>query len=92
MAADESYLIFHRHGQPDGVGGPDMYISFKDSGGNWTTPINMGEPVNSRSSEVCAAVTHDGRYLFVASARNGNNDNYWIDATIIESLRPGGVR
>jgi ankyrin repeat protein len=92
VAADESYLIFHRHGQPDGVGGPDMYISFKDSEGDWITPVNMGEPVNSRSSEVCATVTRDGKYIFVASSRNGNNDNYWIDATIIESLRPASTR
>jgi ankyrin repeat protein len=92
VAPDESYLIFYRNGQPDGVGRADLYISFRDTDGNWTTAVNMGEPVNSPSNEVALTVSPDGKYLFFNSSRNGNNDNYWMDAKIIDDFRPTKLR
>jgi hypothetical protein len=32
-------------------------------------------------------MSHDGKYLFFNSARAGNDDNYWIEASFIEQLR-----
>lgn len=87
IAPDESYLIFQTSGRPDVIGGPDLFIAFKDGDGNWTQPVNMGEPVNSRSSEICPMVSPDGKYFFWNSFRNGSADNYWIDAKIIAELR-----
>jgi hypothetical protein len=78
IAPDESYIIFGRYGTPDAIGGVDLYISFRDSEGRWTEPLNMGEPINSRSHEICPIVTHDGEYLFFNSFRSGNADNYCV--------------
>ncbi|UCF41121.1 MAG: ankyrin repeat domain-containing protein [Gemmatimonadota bacterium] len=87
IAPDESYLIFTGNRRPGGVGGVDLYISFRDDAGNWTAPRNMGEPVNSRGYEVCALVTPDGAQLILNSSRRGNDDAYWVDAAVIDELR-----
>jgi hypothetical protein len=88
IAPDESYLIFHGVRRPDGIGAVDLFISFKDDGGGWTTPVNMGEPVNSGAYEVCSLVTPDGGQIILNSSRGGNADAYWVDAGVIEELRP----
>ena len=31
--------------------------------------------------------TEDGRYLFLNSARAGNDDNFWVDAGFLAELR-----
>jgi Tol biopolymer transport system component len=33
-------------------------------------------------------VTPDGKYLFFAKFMNGNVNIYWVDAEIIEKLKP----
>ena len=87
IAPDESYLMFTGNRRPGGIGGVDLYISFKDDADTWTAPVNMGEPVNSRAYEICALVTPDGGQIILNSSRRGNDDAYWMDAAIIEELR-----
>ena len=84
IAPDESYLIFSSRGRPDGLGGSDLYVSFKDDQGNWTAPKNMGEGVNSEEGEYAPLLTPDGNYLFFA---RGYGDIYWVDAKLIENLK-----
>jgi len=33
------------------------------------------------------SLSPDGRYLFFNRFRNGNADNYWMDAAVIEDMR-----
>ena len=87
ISPDESYIIFMRNRAPDGFGGVYLYVSFKEESGEWTSAVNMGEPINSASNEICPVVTRDGRYFFFNSFRSGNADNYWMDASIIDELR-----
>lgn len=87
IAPDESYIIFTGMGQPDSTGGTDLYISFRDEGGAWTEPMNMGEGVNTSSNDMCPHVSGDGRFLFWNSRPEGGADNYWMDAGIIQELR-----
>jgi len=37
-------------------------------------------------------VTLDGKYLFFNSDRSGSWDIYWVDAKIIEELRPNELK
>ncbi|MCK4820587.1 PD40 domain-containing protein, partial [bacterium] len=87
VAPDESYLIFCST-KPGGEGGDDFYISFRDSQNRWTNPISMGNQINSPRSENRPYVTNDGRFFFYTSSRRGNRDIYWVDARIIEKLKP----
>jgi len=83
IAPDESYMIFASAGRPEGLGGYDLYVSFKDDQGKWSTPKNMGKDVNSTDFDWTPSVTPDGKYLFYMS----NSDIYWVDAKIIEDLK-----
>ncbi len=88
VAPDESYLIVTRVRHPDGLGDLDLAVSYKDTTGNWMTPVNLPAPINTAAREMCPVVSADGKYLFFNSFRNGDADNYWVSARIIEQLRP----
>lgn len=88
IAPDESYIIFSSQDRKDSIGGQDLYISYKDKDGGWTTAKNMGERVNSEFGEICPSVSLDGKYLFFTSRRRGRADIFWIAADIIEELKP----
>ncbi|MCP4901979.1 MAG: hypothetical protein GY906_33865 [bacterium] len=87
IAPDESYLIVSCK-RPGGTGGSDLYITFRASGGSWSEMINMGDRINTEHGEGCPMITHDGKYLFFISNRSGHDENYWVDAKVVEELRP----
>ena len=80
---DEQYLIFSSI-KDNGFGSFDLYIMFRNSDDSWTSPINMGNKINTSSDENAAFVSLDERYLFFS--RRG--EIYWVSAEIIEELRP----
>jgi len=90
IAPDESYLIFDSR-REDSYGSSDLYISFRQKDGSWGTAINMGAKVNSDKWDAYASVTPDGKYILFNRGiddKNHNVDIYWVDAKIIEELRP----
>lgn len=98
IAPDESYFIFCSF-RTGGFGSGDLYICFKQKDGSWGDVINMGDKINTSANERFPNVTPDGKYLFFNSTRkiqgatsdgpgNGAGDIYWIDASIINDLRP----
>ena len=82
ISPDEFFIIFTSI-RTDGYGQGDLYISFKDSNGNWSESINMGDTVNSEFYEYCPFVTKDGKYLFFTS----NQDIYWVSTDLISTLK-----
>lgn len=90
IAPDESYLIWDDQ-RDSGYGKADIYISFRQQDGTWGPAINMGDKINSDESDSYATVTPDGKYiLFNRKIDDNNVDIYWVDAQIIETLRPKG--
>ncbi|WP_394748917.1 TolB-like translocation protein [Spongiimicrobium salis] len=96
IAPDESYLMWDVE-REDGYGQSDIYISFKHKDGSWLTPINMGSIINTELQESSPHVTYDGKYLFFTrgewkvkedGSRNYVGKRYWVDAQVIENLRP----
>jgi len=91
IAPDESYVIWDGE-RESGYGDSDLYISFRQKDGLWGEAINLGDKINTEAWESNAYVTPDAKYLFFN--RNVNPDNYdnvdiyWVDAQIIETLRP----
>ena len=87
VAPDESYIIFWSW-RSSGYGMHDLYISFKDND-TWTTPLNMGESINTDELEILCSVSPDGEYLFFVRGSGFETfDIYWVDAEIIEILSP----
>jgi len=87
IAPDESYMIYCST-MPDGLGEDDLYVTFKTSRGLWSNPVHMGDEINTNKSENRPYVSPDGKYFFYTSTVRGNRDIYWVDAKIIEDLKP----
>ncbi len=89
IAPDESYLIWDSE-REEGFGGSDFYISYKQQDGSWGIAINMGDKINSEKDDFYASVTPDGKYILFnrSIGDKGNIDIYWVNAKIIETLRP----
>lgn len=94
IAPDESYIMWDSD-RDSGYGDNDLYISFRQQDGSWGEAINLGDKVNTDAEEGGAKITPDGKYLFFnrmvpqASGETGlQSDLYWVDAKIIETLRP----
>jgi hypothetical protein len=94
IAPDESYIIWDGI-KACGFGSVDLYISFRQQDGSWGTVINMGNKINTDAYEAGAKVTPDGKYLFFVRVVTSTTDNpysdidiYWVDAKIIQTLRP----
>ena len=51
VAPDESYLLTAWMDGPEGRGGFDIYVSFRDPQGNWGPSINLGDGVNTAAEE-----------------------------------------
>lgn len=82
VAPDESYLIFISQTRPGGIGGWDLWISFRAKSGSWTEPLNLGPDINTVDDEYGPRVTPDGRYLFFTRERRGKTmDIYWVSAS-----------
>ncbi|QPB81878.1 hypothetical protein CWC22_002200 [Pseudoalteromonas rubra] len=94
IAPDESYVMWDGHREA-GFGSADLYISFRQPDGSWGAAINLGEQVNTAAEEGGPQVTPDGKYLFFnrmvkadGKQSQAQSDLFWVDANIIEALRP----
>ncbi len=86
ISPDESYIIWD--GERDsGYGDSDLYISFWQQDHSWSPAINMGDKINTSSWESGGYVTPDGKYFFF-NRGDRDGDIFWVDAQIIENLRP----
>ena len=65
-----------------------IYI-YRKSDGSWIEPQNLGSEINKKYHERFPGVSPDGKYLFFTRPNGENNGNiYWINAKIIEELKP----
>lgn len=96
IAPDESYLIWDVE-REDGYGHSDLYISFRAKDSTWLPAVNMGPKINTDTNESGAHVSYDGKYLFFTRGEwqlqddgtsNWVGKRYWVDARVIEELRP----
>jgi outer membrane protein OmpA-like peptidoglycan-associated protein/tetratricopeptide (TPR) repeat protein len=81
IAADGKTLYFSSNGEKS-IGGFDIFVSVWDAETNtWSTPINLGYPINSTGDDLYYSTTWDGRMAYIASFRkegHGEKDLYEI--------------
>lgn len=88
IAPDESYLIWDDESE-GGYGDNDLFISFRQQDGSWSPAINLGDKINTEFAEAYGSVSPDGKYFFFHRSYGGDTgDIFWVDAEIIENLRP----
>jgi len=59
LAADGEILFFSSEGHP-GFGGADLFYSKRKGINEWTTPTNLGQPINSKQSETTLITNYLG--------------------------------
>lgn len=67
---DGRTLYFASDGHP-GLGDHDLFLSRKDSAGNWTKPVNLGKGINTEKDEVGLYVEYKGERAYFSSDRPG---------------------
>jgi hypothetical protein len=90
IAPGESYIVFDSI-RDAGHGSSDLYISFREADGLWGPAVNLGDKINTDASEKNPSVSPDGKFLFFDRRTKPRNEDvtiYWVDAQIIETLRP----
>jgi CubicO group peptidase (beta-lactamase class C family) len=88
IAPDESYIIWDSE-RESGYGDSDLYISFRQRDGSWGAGINLGDKINTGVNDTGGVVSPDGKYFFFNRKISAeDSDTYWVDAQIIETLRP----
>ena len=96
IASDESYIIFSRDSRRFDAegriidGNRKLMISFRDENGEWQDAIEMGSHFHKARFP---SVSPDGKYLFFTKYTEGDNEDfYWVDAKIIEDLKPKNLK
>ena len=88
IAPDESYILWDSE-RDGGYGDSDLYISFRQQDGSWGAAINFGDKINTDGEDGGGYVTPDGKYLFFCKRCSPPDfEIMWVDAQIIETLRP----
>jgi len=70
LSVNGRFLLFTACNRVDGRGSCDIYYSEKVDG-KWSSPKNVGAPVNSKSWETQPSLSSDNRYLYFSSNRAG---------------------
>ncbi|MCE7041397.1 OmpA family protein [Dyadobacter sp. CY312] len=83
VSADGRTLVFTACNRQDGYGSCDLYITQKQ-GSDWSTPMNMGEPVNSRDWDSQPSLSADGHTLYFASDRRGGQGKKDIWVSVLD--------
>lgn len=96
ISPDDKFLIFTRlleqEKRPPQM---NLFISFRNKDPEWSEALNLTEviglPVQSPMVMMSQArITPDGKYLFFCFFNGQGHMVYWVDAGIIEGMRPNG--
>ena len=68
ISPDEDYIIFTSYGRKDDKGGGDLYMSVKNTAGEWLPARNL-TVLNSNKLDYCPYVSPDKKIMFFTSER-----------------------
>jgi outer membrane protein OmpA-like peptidoglycan-associated protein len=77
ISVDGNTLYFSSN-REGGRGGFDIYTATKDKKGNWTSPKNLGEAINTEFDEESPFISTDGKTLFFSSRGHEGMGGYDI--------------
>jgi outer membrane protein OmpA-like peptidoglycan-associated protein len=66
LSADKNTLYFSSN-RPGGLGGKDLYISYRSAAGKWDIPQNMGPAINSKGDDLAPFIHADNHTLYYTS-------------------------
>lgn len=87
--SSDGLTLYFMSDRPGGAGGWDLWSATRKSAAEaWETPINLGEPVNSRFNEASASLSSDGLELYFDSNRPGGQGgvDIWVSRRASRSI------
>ncbi|MFN5443635.1 MAG: hypothetical protein ACK48V_05345 [Crocinitomicaceae bacterium] len=81
LSIDKKQLYFSSNSDKS-MGGFDIFVSLKVNDNDWSTPVNLGYPVNSTKDDIYFTTTADGLLGYLSSNRNsvkGETDIYEVE-------------
>jgi tetratricopeptide (TPR) repeat protein len=70
LSIDKKQLYFSSNSDKS-MGGFDIFVSLKVSDNDWSSPVNLGYPINSTKDDIYFTTTADGLLGYLSSNRNG---------------------
>lgn len=88
LTADGKMMYFTACGRRDTRGRCDIYVAYRLDDTTWTTPVNLGYPVNTEAWEAQPSISPDGTKLFFASNRDGGKggSDIWFSRLLKREL------
>ncbi len=89
IAPDESYLIYDTQ-KTDSAWDSDenLFVCFRMKDGTWSEAFDLSAKLGLPGGEMLATISPDSRYLFFCN----RGDIWWVDARIIDSLKPDELK
>ncbi|CAL1518478.1 OmpA family protein [Chitinophaga sp. MM2321] len=88
ISPDGRTLYFVANYGDKGMGGTDIYYCHRNDNGEWETPVNMGEEINTAGDERTPVFDTTGTFYFASNGRSGmggldiykakKNSDHWI--------------
>jgi len=86
IAPDESFILFDAY-EKDTAEDSKLFVCFREGENAWGEAVELGAYFNTLPI-IAAYISPDGKYLFFSR----NSDIYWVDAKIIEELKPEEIK
>jgi outer membrane protein OmpA-like peptidoglycan-associated protein len=87
---DNKTLYFSSNGWP-GLGRFDLFVSHKKDDDTWTTPKNLGYPINTHFNEEGLIVNARGNKAYYSSTRDGEGGRDLFSFDLYNEVRPDPV-
>ena len=78
--------LYFASDKPGGYGGVDLYVSNREIGGTWGTPVNLGPKINTSGDDMFPYIADDGTLYF---ASNGHTGLGGLDVYSTTSIKTG---
>lgn len=82
LSLDEKTLYFASNRDVDGaLGNVDIYKATLDEKGEWSNPVNIGAPINTRGNDMYPSFNKDGKFYFASDGHPslGSLDIFYVD-------------
>jgi outer membrane protein OmpA-like peptidoglycan-associated protein/tetratricopeptide (TPR) repeat protein len=88
---DGQTLYFSSNGHL-GMGNYDLYMCKRDKNGKWSSPINLGYPLNDKENQMGILINSRGDLAYISSQQNGGEGKYDIFYFELDThIRPNPV-
>jgi len=90
LPSEDGRSLYITTTRDEGFGMEDIYVTTRNSNGEWTELLNLGPEINSDQHDRCPAFSPDFQYFYFDSERAGgfgNKDIWYVPYSRIENIR-----